>query len=168
MSRALLLSFWANLLLAAGIAFFGPPVMAIHFGLDGTPDNWASKNIAALIWVAVTIALYAFFRFLPKLMEKMSGAFINLPNKDYWLSDEHRKQAECMLIEEMNRFGATTFALLFVVEFLALQANLTTPVRLRQAWVLLALGTYILFVGYWVYRFLNRFKLPPSESTKPR
>ena len=45
-----------------------PPLVPTHFDLSGTPNGWMSRPMAAAFGPALALALWAFLRFLPRLL----------------------------------------------------------------------------------------------------
>jgi uncharacterized protein (DUF58 family) len=60
----------------------------------------------------------------------------------------------------MWEFGTGLFLFLFVVELLAIEANLSQPVRLNEKLFLLALIFFLLYTLYWCIRLFRAFRLP--------
>ncbi|MVM37365.1 DUF1648 domain-containing protein [Spirosoma sp. HMF3257] len=44
-----------------------PAEIAIHFDLEGNPNDWQRKETAALLFVSLSVILYLTLRFLPKI-----------------------------------------------------------------------------------------------------
>ena len=163
MRTAFILSYVANLILTLVSLTLCPSRVAIHFGLGGTPNGWAPAHVNALIMTGMDTLIFLSLFFSPKLIRSTSAKWINIPNKDYWLKDENRSTAESLLSGQMFQIGTVMFAFMFMVNLLALQANLSTPVRLREDLFWWAFGLFMAYVGYWTINILRLFRIPTNE-----
>ncbi len=163
MRTAFILSFVANLILTVVSLVLGPSRVAIHFGLGGAPNGWAPAYVNALIMAGMNAIVFVSLFFSPRLIRTASARWINIPNKEYWLKEENRNRAESVLSGQMCRFGTVLFAYLFMVGVLALQANLSTPVRLREDLFWWPFGLFMAYVAYWTVNLLRSFRIPKIE-----
>lgn len=164
MRTVFIISFIANLVLTVVVLVVGPETMAIHFGMGGEPNGWASAKANALIMTGIDVLLFASFFFVPQLMRATPDRWISLPNKDYWLKDENRGRAMTILCDQLYKLGALMFAFMFVVGLLVLQANLSEPVRLREDLFLWPFGFIIAYTLYWTVRIYLVFRVPKEEQ----
>jgi hypothetical protein len=158
----LIVTFAANVVLTLTSWVILPDTVAIHFGRNGLPDGWAPVWFHALLFLGIELLLFATVFFGPRLSLGLSPRWTNLPNKDYWLKEENLPRARAILSPLMWEFGSALFVFLFVVGVLTLDANLSTPVRLREEffWPLLIL--FMVFMVYWCIRLLLAFRLPKA------
>jgi hypothetical protein len=164
MRAAFVLSFVANLLLTAVALVTGPSRMATQFGSGGEPGSWAPAWINALIMTAVNVLLFLSLHYSPRLIRVLPARWINLPNRDYWLSEANRGRAETMLCSRLRLFGTVTFVFLFMVGLLALQANLSEPVRFREDLFWWPFGLYLVFTAGWTVNVFRAFRLPQGQE----
>lgn len=163
MKTAFILTFAANLLLLAVSYAISPERVAIHFGAGGDPDQWASSHINALFMAGVHVLIFVSLFFSTKLIRIFPRKYMNIPNKDYWIQDEKWAEAETILTKEMYLFGTVIFIFLFIVDLLALQANLSTPVKFREDLFWWPFGLFMAYTIYWTIRLMIRFKIPAKE-----
>ena len=164
MKAAFILSFAANIVLAVVSLVLSPSQVAIHFGPGGEPDSWAPSYVNALIMTGIHSMVFACLFFSPRLMRKLPRSMINLPNKDYWLSEKRREQAEARMADALYLIGTATHGFLLIIGLLALHANLSTPVRFREDLFWMPFWTFIAFTGIWTILFLRKFRLPKDEA----
>lgn len=164
MRNAFIMIFVANLLLALAALVVGPPQVAIHFGAGGEANGWAPAVVSAILMIGVNVMVFASFYFIPRILQGMSPQWINVPNKEYWMRDENRARMEELFAESMYQFGAATHLLLFLVSLLALDANMSEPVRLNDGifWVCFAL--YMTYTAYWTVKLVRAFRLPKERN----
>jgi uncharacterized membrane protein len=163
MHKAFILPFVANLVLLAVSYAITPERVAIHFGLGGNPDNWGPSHINALFMAAVQIVVFVSLFFSTKLTRILPKKYINIPNKSYWIRDENWSKAESILTKEMDIFGTAMFIFMFIAGLLVLQANLSTPVKLREDLFWWPFGIFMGFTAYWTIRLMTRYKIPKGE-----
>lgn len=89
-----------------------PDVVASHFGASGQPDAWSHKTALVRIYVVVTVLCGVLFGIIGSLLAKLPVSLINLPNKDYWLSDERKGETIGLLRSFLFLFGSGTLALM--------------------------------------------------------
>ena len=163
MRNIFIISFIANLILTMVVLMVGPETMAIHFGMGGEPNGWASAKTNALIMTGVDVLLFASFFFVPQLMRVTPKRWVNLPNKDYWLRDENRDQAMTMFCDQLYKLGVVMFAFMFVVGLLVLQTNLSDPVLLREDLFWPPFIFIMLYTVYWTVGIYRLFRVPKNE-----
>ena len=89
-----------------------PDQVAHHFGASGRPDAFGSKMhflILYIVTIAITAAMFLGFGLA---LPKIPNSLINLPNKDYWLAPERRRQTLDYILPQMLWFGSLTLMLL--------------------------------------------------------
>jgi len=164
MRNVFLISFAMNILLTVVTLVIGPSEVAIHFGPGGEPNGWASATVNALIMSGVNLLMFASFFFAPHLMRVTPAKWINLPNKDYWLRPENRERMESILMRHLYVFGTLTFAFLFVIGILVLDANLSQPAHLREDFFWWPFGLYMAYTAYWCVKIFLDFRIPKDEA----
>jgi hypothetical protein len=164
MRKAFILSFVANVLLALASWRMLPDRVAVHFGRGGVADNWASSGANLLITLGMDAVLFVSLFFSPRLAVILPAKWVNLPNRQYWLAPENRVRAKAKLAASLYRFGVAIFLFLLVVELLALQANLSDPVRLNEAFLFCALGILMVYSIAWCIFFYRSFRVPEVKD----
>ena len=160
MRATFIIGFIANLILALVAFLLSPPNVAIHFALGGEPDAWAPSYANALIMAAVNTLIFLSLLFANYVTSKVPARWISIPNRDYWLKEENLPRMHSILSYQLYLMGAATFALLFFVGLLALQANLSEPVRLREDLFWWPLGLFMAYTAYWTINFMLVFRVP--------
>lgn len=154
------------LLLNLGLNFFSlfilPETVAIHFGLGGRPDRWATRETHAFLMVLVDMIVFLPLYFAPALMDRIPPRFLSLPYKRYWLRDENREEARQMLAGMMSEFGIALFGFLFGATLLAIDANRAIPVRLNERLLLFFLVGFLVYTIVWTIRLVGRLRPPQA------
>ena len=162
MRAAFFISFVANMILTVVALVISPASVAIRFGPGGAPSSWAPAYVDFLIMSGVHILLLASFLLAPRLTRMTPSRWIHIPNKAYWLKAENRSKMESLLSGRLFLFGTITFAFLFVVSALALQANLSTPVNFREDIFWWPFGLFMLYMVYWTIETMLAFRIPKA------
>lgn len=163
MRTAFIVSFVVNLILTVIALVSCSSIVAIHFGAGGEPNGWAPAYVNALIMSGVNVLIFVSFFFTPYLIHITPPRWINLPNKQYWLKEENRGKMESILASQLYQFGTLTFILMFIVGLLALQANLSTPVRFREDLFWWPFGLYMAYSVYWTVKIILAFRIPKEK-----
>ncbi|MBM4152298.1 MAG: hypothetical protein FJ220_02090 [Kiritimatiellaceae bacterium] len=168
MKTALWISFALNIVLALVSFLVSPGEVAIHFSTNGKPDDWAPSYVNTLITLGMNLILFVSFYLVPQLIHKTSARWISLPNKTYWLSPEHRARTNALVTQQMQQYGTFTFLFMLIVGLLALQANLSDPVRFREDLFWPPFGIYMAYTIFWTVRLCWIFRLPKANKAPAR
>lgn len=162
--RAVFIGAFALNLVLILISYFAlPETIAVHFGLGGTPDSWASKEVNMLLMLAIQLPLFFLLLYTPALIFRVPRRLVNLPHKDYWLCAERKAVTQAKMATHIYEFGIALYFFLICVGVLVLHANLSEPVQLDEQTLLLALGVFLVFTVYWIVKFYRVFRLPPEK-----
>ena len=163
MRVAFITSFLANILLVLLSLLILPERVAIHFGLGGLPDSWASNLNSTLLMLGVHALVFVSLYFSPRLLATIPSRWISLPNRDYWLAPERRSEAVAKFSRFMWQFGTAVFLFLLLAGFLTMRANLSEPVRLDEGVLLIGLAIFLAYTAYWTILLLRAFRVPSSR-----
>lgn len=140
--------------------FLAPAVMAAHFNLQGNPDRFLPRFdffAYQVQTVLVVIAASLVLQFLPLFLP---AQWINMRNREYWLSPERRTAT----VERLSSFGAAlSAAILLVVQVgfeLALSANLHMPITFAAQIMISVLGGFIILSLVMLFWLARSFQLP--------
>jgi uncharacterized membrane protein len=164
MHRALIGIFAANLILMAVSLAVLPDQVAIHFGGGGRPDSWASKEFNAAVFLVLEVPFFLLFYFASRLSLGLPRQFLNVPNKDYWLREENQALFQKKFGGYMAEFGVAIFIFFFCISLLALQANLSDPVKLNERLFLLVFVIYMLYTLLWLVRLVRGLRISPQQA----
>jgi serine/threonine-protein kinase len=136
-----------------------PAKLATHFNGRGQADGWMTRDSFVLVWFGMELGLVALMWALPQLLRPMPDALINIPNRDYWLAPERRRQT-------LQRIGVWNawitvglVVLMAAVLELIVRANLMDVPQLSNTHFYLVLG-FLLFLALMLWRLYVAFRLP--------
>lgn len=137
-----------------------PDVVASHFGAGGTADGAMTRRGYLVLMIGVTSLLPLLIVAPMRLIGRVPGDLLSLPNKQYWLAPERAAQTRAWLVDQCAGFGIILSVFLCYVHTLVVRAHATSPPRLDER--LMAGGTvaFGVLVAAWLVRYLLRFRLP--------
>ncbi|HTZ33327.1 MAG TPA: DUF1648 domain-containing protein [Methylomirabilota bacterium] len=146
-----------------------PNVMAAHFTANGTPNGYQPKQ-AFFTLMFVVLGLSAFVAFVtPRILANKPPERINLPNKAYWLSPEHREETVRFFQAQMAWFGCAILFVLLYGTSLAINANLSASRHFDSNRMLYVMVGFCLFSLAWCISFVRHFmKAPSSNAGNPQ
>jgi hypothetical protein len=162
MRNVFIAAYLANLMLSLASLAILPDRVAIHFGAGGAPDGWASSLTHTLLMLGVDTLVFGALYFAPRLISTVPGKWVNLPNRDFWLSPQRRPLALEKLQHHLWRFGTAVFLFLLVAGLLTIRANRADPVRLEEGLFLTALVIFLAYTLYWVVALVRAFRVPAA------
>ncbi len=85
-----------------------PQQVPSHFGIDGQPDRWMSRTGYVVMIGCIQFATIGFMVMIGMLTKVLPSDLINLPNKEYWLSEKRREATIGQIQCDMLIIGAIT------------------------------------------------------------
>jgi uncharacterized membrane protein len=142
-----------------------PDRVASHFDSSGLADGWASKasfvtgsliatGICALVFLGVSFAMLG-----------IPDRFINLPNKDYWLSPEHSRVTRDSLFNLILWNGSVVIVLMSVIFHQAIRVNLGKAETLEH--LMLIMGSALAVMIVLSLPLIVRFSRKVSQPSNP-
>jgi uncharacterized membrane protein len=133
-----------------------PPMIASHFGAGGVADRWSStSSLFATYWLVVAL-VFVVYLVVPYLIGALPRQLINLPNKDYWLSDEMYPHTMSRLRAQFRWLGVILLLFLVLVFQMVFQANLSQSPELG-AWFVPGLIGFLIAIVSWGIKFTRQF-----------
>jgi len=159
--RALfILTFVANVVVTLISLAVLPSRVAIHYGANGMANGWASNYVNALLMTGTYVLLFCSLYFGHRLALLFPLKWINLPNKEYWLSPANKARTMEKIQALILQFGVVVFIFLLIVGLLTIQANLTKPVRLNLRVFFPAMGAVLAYIIWWITIYYRAFRIP--------
>jgi uncharacterized membrane protein len=139
-----------------------PETVASHFDASGVANGYGSKIallVFQVIFIPVTGLLFTGFGWL---LSQIPKSFINVPYRDYYLSDEKKGFTFTVMGNALRWFGIGTMVLLLIVFHQVNQANLSQPPILPLPASLL-IG-YLVFTLVWSIWLILKFRKPAEQQ----
>ncbi|MCX6169373.1 MAG: DUF1648 domain-containing protein [Ignavibacteriales bacterium] len=133
-----------------------PETVASHFNFKNDADAWMSKKtffiiqILIILFTSVLIGGFAF------LINRLPESFLNLPNKDYWLSKERKDETVILLKKFMLWFGTLTLGFLTIVMQEVYAANIAGINKIKfNLWIYLII--YLTTITFMIIKLISHF-----------
>ena len=134
-----------------------PGIVASHFDAQGNPNGWMSKEMFLVFEAALLIFVIGEFLLVPRFVRRLPRSLVNMPNKDYWLSDAHREETFSIFRSYFEVFGAVIVLLFVVVNQFVYSANVARTNLSGSLWMVIA--AFLIFTAVWVVKFIREFRL---------
>jgi uncharacterized membrane protein len=138
-----------------------PERIASHFGFDGKPDGWSTKQ-SFLVFYGVEMGTSALLLGVALLFRFVPSSMLNIPNKDFWLSPQRRQETLASLFYSFLWFASATLLLLIDLADQMFDVNMGKADALPHS--MLSLGLYFAFVAIWAVSLIVRFARKPSTD----
>lgn len=136
-----------------------PERMAIHFDINGNPNDWLDKFPATLLSVGLMALLPAFFIGMSQAIRWLPSSLINMPYREYWLAAERRETSMQWMTGWMLWFSVTIAIFLLVINHLTFVANRDAR-PIPPAWFWGSLGMFLSCTFVMVLLMFHRFRKP--------
>lgn len=141
-----------------------PVRVATHFDIHGCPNGWMTREgivrFMALFGIGVPLIMMLAFsspRFVPV-------RFVNLPNREHWLTGERRDESLSWLSRMGIWFAAVMLLFFGAIHHLVILANQVQPPRLDAVPLCITVGIFLACELALALRIMLRFSKPTSAS----
>ncbi len=129
-----------------------PEKVAVHYGASGVANSWGNRQFLVMFNLATITVLLVLFVAISLLVKHIPDYMINLPNKEYWLSNERRKKTLSKIQNISLAMGSATIVLLLVI----IEIVYLTNIRNTSGLIISPFMPLALYIVY-VIRLLNVF-----------
>ncbi len=136
-----------------------PERMASHYGPSGQPNGFMSRDEFFIFYFVVFGLVVLLFSTMPALLTRIPRELVNIPHREYWLTDERWPEALERMGDWMSWFGTAMATLAAAVLHLVLRSNLSRA-PLDNTAMLVILGSFFAFTGIWLVRLYRAFRPP--------
>ena len=139
-----------------------PGQLAAHFNIQGDPDRFVSK--AQFIWFQLRTMLVVILVSLPfqALFLILPPGMVNMPNREYWLAPERRKET----MARLGDFGFLLFGIILLAVQIAFEisayANLQSSIKFNAPLMGMVMGLSFAVITVLLIRLILSFRLPSS------
>jgi uncharacterized membrane protein len=159
-----------GLLVSLGVLIFVatgalPVRVATHFGIDGLPNRWVSRDRFAAFATLLALAPVIVLQGINFLIGRLPPSLINIPNRDYWLAEKRRDKTIRRIRVAVLEFGNAMLAFLIFVTWSIIDANRAAPdVRLGSTFVY-GLFAFLGFAALWVFFLVRPYLRIPDDAS---
>ena len=134
-----------------------PDTVATHFGANSRANGWMTREGYLLFTLGFLIGVPAFVSFVVGVLPRKYPQWTNLPNRDYWLSDERREESLGFLSAHGNRLGCLIVMMMLGMHYTIILANHMRPPTLPASSFSSILIGFSLALVWWIVRLYRRF-----------
>ena len=136
-----------------------PPRVASHFGIDGRANGWMSREGLLEFILGFGILVPAFVVESMSIVGWLPVSFVNLPNRDYWLAPERRRETSAVMLQYSFWLASLCVLLMTGLQFLVVKANtIYHGAHTDGAETLWLLGGFLAGMVIWIVVFKRRFR----------
>lgn len=136
-----------------------PERMASHYNASGQPDGFMMRSDFFIFYAGIFGLVILLFMTMPNVLSYIPRELVNIPHREFWLTDERWPQAVDLLGRWMAWFGVGLAVLAAAVLQLVLRSNLAhQPLENTAMWCILC-GFFVL-CGYWLIGLQRAFRPP--------
>jgi len=114
-----------------------------------------------LVYFGIFGVVITLFMAMPALLSHTPRELVNIPHREYWLTDERWPEAMDRMGRWMAWFGVAMAVLAAAVLQLVLRSNLTHE-PLETTPMLVVMGVFFAFLIYWLVALYRAFR-PPDQ-----
>lgn len=153
------------IILAIQMFFYYPELpqkMAVHFDLKGNPDGWSSKGSFLGFYILALVLVNIWLPLMRLILKKFPKQLINMPHKDYWLTDPKRTRYALDVTENMMAmiFSLFNFLFIYIMKY-TYDINLKGHSALK-IWVIF-IPTMILMIFPIIYMY-RKLRIPSGQK----
>lgn len=104
-----------------------PERVATHFAMDGVANGWTNREDYRLFMLLFLIGLPSLLVWLMAGLPRLTKGRGQIPNCEYWFTQERRHTTGGFLISHAFWLGCMTVAIVYGMHILILRANAITP-----------------------------------------
>jgi len=138
-----------------------PARMASHFGPSGQPDGFMPRDGFFIFYFGVFGLVIALFMTMPAVLDRIPRELVNIPHREYWLTDERWPDAMERMSGWMAWFGVGLAVLAAAVLQVVLRSNLQ-QMPLDNGVMLVLIGGFFAFTFYWLFALYRAFRPPTA------
>lgn len=154
--------FLFGLAIAQSIYFYPllPDAVGSHFDAAGKVNGSSTKFSYFIVYFVSLLTTSSFMLVLSSILKYLPTSSINLPHREYWLSDNRREQTLNFFNGHMSWVGVATMTLMIAIFHLTFLANLSPTKNLNVFLPWTIFGAFFLFMIGWVVVLIRRFPAP--------
>ena len=92
-----------------------PDRLATHFGNNGRPNGWMDRDTFRWFYWIMVLGVPIFFAGITALIRVLPPSLVNIPNREYWLAPERRRETLHRMVDLMSLLSAGTMAFLLLL-----------------------------------------------------
>ncbi len=137
-----------------------PETIAVHFAADGRANGWSHKDAFVLTYGAIEAMIVLAALALAFLGDKIPARALNIPNGDYWLAPERRRETLRYTWTRVIWLEAATMAFLIAIAEIIFRANRAAGSPTLSSNFFVVLAAFIVAIIWQSVSMMLRFRTP--------
>lgn len=158
-------SLFATLLLTFVFVFVTgsslPPVVASHFVVGGAANGFVPRSSYLIFTIVLLAGLPLLIALLSNASTFLPVRFINLPNREYWLTPERQADTLAYLRRRGTRLGIILALFLCYIHWLVVLANAHNPPLFPERLFFVGMAVFLISLVFWLGGFIAHFRRVP-------
>jgi serine/threonine-protein kinase len=142
-----------------------PSVVASHFDAAGQPNAHMPRENYIALYTAMLVLVPSCVAALPWMIAKIPMAYVNLPNRAYWLAPEKMAETKQVLQSYMSVLACGLVCFMTGIHWLVLQAHQNNPIRIPIHMPWIGISLFVAFTLLWTNSLEARFSQTPDLHT---
>lgn len=138
-----------------------PERVASHFGHDGLPNGWMTRDGYVMFMLALTIGAPLFAVVVSALAPRAAARKQRMPNAEYWLAPERRDETVARMVSHACWLGCLMLSFFVAMHVLLIQANATVPAQLPERTFIALVVAFVVALIVWALAQRLRFRRTP-------
>lgn len=134
-----------------------PEQLAVHFGTNGAPDGWASREVYRISILLLLVILPLLLVWLMAGLPRLTNGMGQIPNAEYWFSPARRQATLRFLTSHSCWLGSMTVAVVYGIHIAIMRANAAAPPGLSMGRFSALLIAYLCGLAWWFAALLRHF-----------
>jgi uncharacterized membrane protein len=134
-----------------------PEVVASHFNASGRANGWQPKTEFLTTFIVLNVIPTFLVFGVPAIIRVLPPVRLNVPNKQYWMSEERVGQMQNFLTGWFAWFGCAVYGMMLYVFHYVIQWNLHAGAQPSGDSLIWGIGVFGMFTVVWVLRVVLHF-----------
>jgi hypothetical protein len=154
----LFISVLVNIVYSLFVAMTLGTRIAVHFQLNGLPDGYQSPWNFAFFQIVLCMLFAVLFLVLPWCVKILPIKYVNIPNRNKWLTGEEREKSLKKLNFMLLLLGTVVIYFFTAMSLVVYVANVSTPLVLPM---LPFFSILLIFFGFLITWIIKLYKMFP-------
>lgn len=141
-----------------------PEMVSTQFDAYGTPLRSMSRANFAMFHVGFVVFMSGIFAGMGYLLTRVPVKYLNIPNKDYWLAPERRRETLEGLRQDLCVMGLIVGAFVMLIDYFVMDAAQRNARGMSPETLSILVSCMAAVTGLLVARLLIKFRRPSGPA----
>jgi len=135
-----------------------PAQIASHFGTNGAPNGWMTREGYRLFMLAFAIVLPGAIVLGLTFRPGCSANQLKIPNREYWLDPARRDATQRYIAAHACWLGSLLVVFIAALHLLLIEANATQPPHLPLQPFVTLVALFVVALATWILTMARHFR----------